>query len=158
MKIVKRIGQGILVIAILLAVAYPFRRDPIGPLAGKAVTGERVAKTPDDWSFTDEHMLFAVEVRPDDPHSVTTIGFVHDGAMHIPAMNGSEKDWPAMVLTDPRVQVKVGDKVYPGVATRVTDEAERDALIASAAKKYAQLAEREEPPADVWVFRIGPVE
>lgn len=157
MKILKRIGQAILVIAILLAIAYPFRRDPIGPLAGKALTGERMTQTPDDWGFSDEHMQFAVEVRPEDPHSVTTIGFVHDGALHIPAMNGSEKVWPGIAVADPRVHVKIGERVYPGLATRVTEEKQFEAVLASAAKKYPQFDEPGDRPPDLWIFRIDPL-
>jgi hypothetical protein len=157
MKILKRIGQAILVIAILLAIAYTFRRDPIGPLAGKALTGERMTQTPDDWGFSDEHMQFAVEVRPEDPHSVTTIGFVHDGALHIPAMNGSEKVWPGIAVADPRVQVKIGERVYPGLATRVTEEKQFEAVLASAAQKYPQFDEPGDRPPDLWVFRIEPI-
>ncbi len=152
MTILKRIGQVLLAIVVLAAIAYPFRRDPIGPLAGKQLTGTEAA-APDDWSFTDEHMLVALEVRPGDPHSITTLCFVHDGALHVPAQAGSEKQWTQMVLDDPRVRVKVGDAIYPGRATRIVDETERPALIASAARKYERLAGGEPPP-DVWVFRI----
>lgn len=153
MLILKRISQAILVIAILLAVAYTFRRDPIGPLAGKALTGERMTQTPDDWGFSGERQL-AVEVRPEDPHSVTTTGFMLDGALHIPAMNGSEKDWPSIAVADPRVHVKIGERVYPGLATRVTEEKQFEAILASAAKKYPRFEDR---PPDLWIFRIEPL-
>ena len=156
MKIIKRLGQVILVIIVLLAAVYPFRRDPIGPLAGKQVTGDRVPFSPDDWSFTNEHFTVALEVRPDDPHSITTICFVHEGKLYIPAQGGTEKQWTQIVLLDPRVHVKVGGRVYPGLARRVTDEAMQASLIESAAKKYDRLAGRDEPPPDVWVFRIDP--
>ena len=57
-----------------------------------------------------------------------------------------------------RVHVKVGERVYPGLAKRVTDESQREALMASAAAKYSQLADRvTDPPPDVWVFRIDPI-
>ncbi len=154
MKIIKRIAQLLLVIAALAAIAYPFRRDPIGPLAGKEVTGERVPFSPEDWTFTNEHFTVAVEVRPEDPHSITTVCFVSEGKLYIPAQNGSEKEWTQMVLADPRVRVKVGDRVYPGLAKRVTDTKQIETLTHAAAKKYTQLADRSEPPPDVWVFRI----
>lgn len=159
MTILKRLGQALVAILILAAIAYPFRRDPIGPLAGKELSGEVAAETPSDWGFTDEHMTIAVEVRPEDPHSITTICFVHEGALYVPAQGGSDKEWTQMVLADPRVRLKIGDRIYPAKATRIADESQREAMIASASKKYAQLAaaqEGENPPEDVWVFRIDP--
>jgi len=155
--ILKRIGQGLLVLVVLVVVAYPFRRDPIGPVAGRALTGERIATSPDDWSFTDQHNTVSVEVRPDDPHSVTTVCFVHEGTLHIPAMNGSTKEWPQMVLADPRVHIKIDDRIYPGLAHRVLDEAQLEPMRESISKKYDQFGDPSEPiPPDVWIFRIDP--
>ncbi len=156
-KILKRIGQVLLVLLVLTAVAYAFRRDPIGPIAGKQLSGEEAPAWSGDWSFSDAHDLVALEVRPDDPHSVTTICFLHEGALYVPSMGGSEKAWPQMVLADPRVRIKVGDTIYPARAIRVTDETQHQALLASAAKKYPRLAaEAGELPPDLWVFRIDP--
>jgi hypothetical protein len=157
--ILKRLAQVLVAILILAAVVYPFRRDPIGPLAGKRLTGEVASETPADWSFSDAHMTIAVEVRPDDPHSITTICFVHEGTLYVPAQGGSEKEWTQMVLADPRVRLKIGERIYPARATRITDESQREAMIASAAGKYERLAAAqagENPPEDVWVFRIDP--
>ena len=72
-----------------------------------------------DWSFSDEYTPIAVEVRPDEPHSVTTFAFLHEGSLHVPAMNGSEKEWPGIVLRDDRVRLKLGDNVYPVKLVRV---------------------------------------
>ena len=157
MKILKRLGIGLLVLLVLAAVAYPFRRDPIGPIAGRALTGERMSFTPDDWRFTEKHMTIAVEVRPDDPHSVTTVCFVHDGALHIPAMNGSTKEWPQMVVEDPRIAIKIDGRVFPALAHRVLDP-DVEPYRESIGKKYEQFADRSQPmPEDVWVFRLDPV-
>ena len=155
MKILKIIGGVLAVVIVLGAIAYPLRRDPIAMLAGKELTGTEAAY-PSDWTFSDEVNLCAVEVRPDDPHSVTTICFVHDGVLHVPAQSGSDKAWTGMVLDDPRVRVKVGDTIYPARAVRVVLD-DLAPIIASAAAKYSQMADRAaEPPPDVWLFRIEP--
>lgn len=157
MKVLKRVGQVLLVLVVVAAVAYAFRRDPIGPVAGKQLSGEEAPAWPGDWEFTDEYDLVALEVRPDDPHSVTTICFLHEGALYVPSQGGGEKAWPQMVLADPRVRIKVGDTIYRARATRITDDAQRQALLASAAKKYPRIAAADaEVPPDVWVFRIDP--
>ncbi len=155
MKFLKILGGVIAAIVVLAAIAYPFRRDPIQMLAGKELTGAEAAY-PSDWSFSDETPLCAVEVRPEDPHSVTTVCFVHDGVLHVPAQDGSKKAWTAMVLDDPRVRVKVGDTLYPARAVRVVVD-DVTPILESAAAKYSQMADREPPP-DVWLFRIEPRE
>ena len=154
-KIAKITGVALLVIALILSVAYPFRTDPIAMLAGKRVSGEE-QPYPNDWLFSNEHMTVAVESRPDDPHSVTTICIVHNGTLYIPAQSGSTKKWPQYVLNDPRVRIKIGDKVYPVKATREL-ELSVDEIVSSGAAKYPRFAEMEpeDRPTDVWLFRIS---
>ena len=158
MKFLRILGGVIGIVVILAALLYPFRRDPIQMLAGKELTGSE-APYPEDWVFSDAHELIAVEVRPDDPHSVTTICFVHDGVLHVPAANGSEKEWPSMALDDPRVRVKIGGTIFPGRAVRVVVD-DPAPYFASLAKKYAERGGDgfAEPPPDVWIFRIEPRE
>ncbi|MBW2242852.1 MAG: hypothetical protein JRH01_12785 [Deltaproteobacteria bacterium] len=157
MTILKRIGQVFLVVAALAAVAYLFRSDPIGPIAGKQLSGPEVSGWPTSWSFSDEHDLIAIELRPDDPHSVTVICFVYNDVLYVPSQGAAEKDWPQMALADSRVRLKIGDAIFRARATRVTDESERPAMFTAAAKKYPRLAESEsELPPDLWLFRIDP--
>jgi len=155
MKILKAIGGTLLCLVLLAAILYPFRRDPIGMLAGRQLTGPEAAY-PESWDFSDAFQTIAVEVRPDDPHSVTTICFVHEGALYVPSLNAPEKEWPAMVVADARVRLKIGGKVYPASARREEPD-DRTPYLESAAKKYPQLADRvDPPPPDLWLFRIGP--
>jgi hypothetical protein len=160
-RILKRIGAVLAGLIVLVAIAYPFRGDPIGPISGKRLSGEVVPGPVTDWAFSDEHGLIAVEVRPEDPHSVTTVCFRHDGAFYIPAQNGAEKTWTAYAIADPRVRLKIGDRIYLATATRVDQPADVEALIASARKKYPQLpdggdAESAERRDGIWLFRIDP--
>lgn len=156
LRILKWLGIVVCGILVLAAVAYPFRRDPIGPIAGKRLTGEVASAT--DWAFTDGHMLVKVETRPDDPHSVTTLCFTHEGSLYVPAMDGAGKTWTRYVIEDPRVRIKVGDRIYAGRATRITDPSMGEPLFSAAAAKYPRIAERrgdETPDLErIWVFRI----
>jgi hypothetical protein len=155
-KVLRILAGVLLALAIGAGLAYSQRTDPIGPVAGRALSGAEAAYPP-DWGFSDAHMTIAVEARPEDPHSVTTLCFLHEGALYVPAMNGSEKEWTQMVVADGRVRLKIGDRVYPALAERVPD-ADFAAFLPSAAGKYSSLAEADEPPPDVWLFRIGPRE
>ncbi len=156
MKILRILVRALAALLVVAALAWFFRSNPIGPISGRQLTGTE-ASYPADWSFSDAHPTIAVEVRPDDPHSVTTICFVHDGALYVPAQGGSNKEWTQIVLADSRVRLKVGDLIYAATATRIT-EFEPAVVMASAAKKYTEMADRmgEDIPEDIWLFRIGP--
>jgi hypothetical protein len=154
-KILRILGTVLLALAVLAGLAWLLRSDPVGPISGRALRGEEAAY-PDDWRFSDAHTTIALEARPDDPHSVTTICFVHEGVLHVPAQGGSGKRWTHYVVEDPRVRLKVGDTVYPARAIRVED-ADPTVYLASAARKYPQVAEAgDELPEDIWLFRIEP--
>ncbi len=155
-KFLKIVSHATLTLLFVLYIAYQFRTDPIGILAGKKVTGEEVSY-PADWSFSDEHMLIAVESRPGNPHSVTTVCFVHEGDLYVPAREGSTKDWPSYVLADNRVRLKIGEKIYPAAMERVTAMTLVD-MGPSLAKKYPQFADAtpEDIPPDTWLFKVIP--
>ena len=155
MKILKWTGAGLGAVVIVAGVLYLLRSDPIYMISGKGLSGDELPY-PADWSMCNDHPTIAVEARMDDPHSVTTICFVHEGDLIVPAMNGSEKQWPAMVVRDPRIRVKIGDAVYPARADRLMDVSMPD-LFPSMAAKYPQIAERDpaDAPQDVWLFRVS---
>ncbi len=155
MKLLKWTAGVLGSLVILAGALYVFRTDPIFMVSGKRLSGEELPY-PSDWSACNDHQTVAVETRVDDPHSVTTICFVHDGDLVIPAMSGSEKEWPAHVVRDPRVRVKIGDHVYPARAERMT-EVSLDDLVESVAAKYPRIADRDpaDAPQDVWLFRIS---
>ena len=148
------------VVVILAAVAgtlYARRTNPIQFISGRQLTGEVVSEPVSDWSFAKDVQLVAIETRPAAPYSVTTWCFVHEGKLYIPASAASTKAWTHFAAADPRVRVKIGDKIYPGVATRVTDEALREPLREIARAKYqlpAQMPANMGSPSDVWLFRI----
>ena len=155
-RILKISGILLLSLAILLAVAYPFRRDPIAMLAGKELTGEEKAY-PASWEFSRQYQLIAVESRPEDPHSVTTVSLLIDGELHIPAMRAPTKEWPGIVRKDPRVRIKIGDHIYPAQLTLVSDNAGVE-YARQFQEKFEEMG-REPPaerPADVWLFKVSP--
>jgi hypothetical protein len=154
MRILRIIGLVALTLLLVAGLSWLMRGDPIGPMSGRMLSGEE-APYPEDWSFTREHMTISVEARPDDPHSVTTICFEMDGHLYVPAQNGGKKRWTQFVTADPRVRLKIGDRVYPASAVRVPLK-DRSQFLEAAGAKYPQLAESAEEPEDVWLFRIGP--
>jgi hypothetical protein len=165
MRILKR---GLLAVAVLLALgaaAYPFRTDPIGMLPGKSLSGAEEA-WPASWAFSDEIPYAAIEVRPDDPYSVKTSCFTHEGSLYVPAGRGASKTWTRLVGDDPRVRVKLGERVFRGRATRITDPDQRRTVFSSAPGKFRRSGGAERLVAAVeagpeaggldgiWLFRI----
>jgi hypothetical protein len=158
MKIVRYIGIALAALLALAIVGAGIARlvinGPIGPLAGGQLDGsERPA--PADWNFTNEYQTIAVEVQPDDPHSVTVVCFVSDGELYVPARDAAEKDWPQMALADGRARIRVGEDLYPVRLVRVEDDSERERVFLAAGEKYPRLAEQSggQIPNGVWLFR-----
>ena len=155
MKLLKILLTILAATLLVAAIVYITRTDPIAIVAGKRLSGNE-SPYPSDWSFSNDYMTIAIESRPQDPHSVTTLAIVHQGALYIPAQSGSTKAWTHYVLDEPRVRLKIGDTVYLARADRVLDLPLAD-LMASAAIKYPQFAGRDldDPPPDTWLFRIS---
>ena len=156
LRILKGLGIAIVALAAIGAGLWTVRSDPWGPISGRALRGEIVTEPVRDWSFTDEHMTIAVETRPANPHSVTTVCFTHEGDLYVPAQSASGKSWPHFAVSDPHVRLKIGDRVYPAKATRVVDDSLSEALTAAARDKYDFPAPADGDPAfeDVWVFKV----
>ena len=107
------------------------------------------------WRCRNGNCVVEIWPRPAAPHSVRLFGVSHEGALYVPAQGGAGKDWPHFAVSDPRVRVKIGDKIYPARATRVSDPELRPILIAAAAEKYDfELPQEPDGLDDVWVFRI----
>ena len=149
------------VVGVLLTLAagvvYARRSDPIAFVAGRELTGNVVTTRVEDWSFAKDVPTVAIETRPAAPYSVTTWCFVHEGKLYIPASSGASKSWTHFAVSDPNVRVKIGDDVYPGLASRVTDPALREPLRRIAREKYelpAQMPAGMGSADEVWLFQI----
>ena len=156
-KILRGLGFTVVALAAIAALLYATRSNPVGPISGRALSGELASTLITDWSFTDEHSLIAFETRPAAPHSVTTICFTHEGVLYVPAQGGSAKSWPHYAVSNPSARILVGDKIYPVRATRVRDESLIPTMLAAAAAKYDFIANAGEVPEDIWLFRIDSV-
>jgi hypothetical protein len=153
-RVVRWIGALLLLLVVVAGTLYARRTNPIGPIAGRQLAGEVVAEPVSDWSFAKDERTIAIETRPASPYSVTTWSFVYEGQLYVPASAGSTKSWTHYAAADPRVRVKIGDKIYPGIATRVTDASLREPLREVARTKYDLAQFGNAGPSDVWLFRI----
>ena len=131
-------------LAALVLLACALACEPEGRRPGLWLRGESVHTAVDDWSFSDSFREIAVETRTWYllPHSVTTACAANDGHLYVPSVYGSDakfpeaRFWHRNVARDPRVRVKVGDRVYDRNAVLVTDPEEQAAALAAFAAKY----------------------
>ena len=118
--------------------------EPEGRRPGLWLRGEPVHTAISDWSFSDGFREIAVETRTWYllPHSVTTACAASGGRLYVPSVYGSDAQYPDArfwnrnVARDPRVRVKIGDRVYDRNAVLVTDPDERTAALAAFGRKY----------------------
>ena len=112
---------------------------------GLWLKGEVVTTPVTDWSFVDkvEHpgrslntVLVETHTPYFIPHSVRTMPFVRDGRLYIRSHQDrmdvpfpNDKSWTANVSRDPRVRIKIGDKLYLATMVLVADRAQAIALL-----------------------------
>jgi len=147
-KILKGIAVGFALLMVTLLVLYLNRSDPFGTIPGKRLRGEEVTESIDDWSFASQFRRVNVEVRPSDPYSVNAGYFVHERALYV---SSSKSHWAQLMLQNPNVRVRVGDKLYRVRATRM-----EGASLEQAQKAYSEKNPRRTPEqvAERWFFRM----
>ena len=139
------------VVALLLALGCgPLVMVPGGELSGT------VKPVPVDWSFTDSVETVQLETRPDDPYSVNVWGVAASGGFYIASGRGESAAWAKHISADPRVRLRVGEDVYELSAVRTTDEAEMNAFLEAAKKKYEDFEPDEEQRQEAILFRLEP--
>src|SRR5579862_5521080 len=107
---------------------------------GLWLKGDLVTTPVTDWSFVEQiphpgrslnTVLIETRTPYYIPHSVRTMPTVRNGVLfirsHQDRMNvpfPNDKSWTADVARDPRVRIKIGDKLYEATLVLVTDRAE----------------------------------
>src|ERR1700733_4296794 len=109
--------------------------NPKGPRPGLWLSW-MIAKTAvADWSFSDQYPMVQVQTRPwyIVPHSVTIFCASYENRLYLQALG---KTWKEYVLHDPRVRIKIADRLYDGTAVPITDQQEYWGVAQSMKKKY----------------------
>ena len=121
---------------------------PCGPIAGGALSGNRVEGRVDDWSFVNRVGTCAVEVRPDSPHSVTVNCMAWRGQLFVSCSQCDGKRWSGFALENPSGRILIGDDLYDVSLRRVEDPAKLDSVWRARAAKLGN--DQSEPRADGW--------
>lgn len=109
---------------------------PMGETPGLQLGGS-AAGTPESFAFVQESELIQLEARGLLlPRVVNIWGVGFDDALYVWSDPGS--GWSERVAKRPdRVRVRVGDKVYEVIASKVVDDAERERVGEAFQAKYA---------------------
>jgi hypothetical protein len=131
----------VLAVLVLLFVAYArvFGFDPGPWRPGLWVRGEVVTTFPTDWTFSKDvpgnNVLQTHDwLVPGLAFSITCARFVHGGHFYIGSGYATGikmpagRHWNKDIVADPRVRVRVGNKLYDGKLVYVTDPQEHDAV------------------------------
>ncbi len=117
--------------------------EPQGRRPGLWLSGELVETPVTDWSFTDEIPEIFVETRTwyGIHHSVTTVCVAHGGTLYVPSVyfEGGEfpdaRFWNRNVVRDPRVRLKIGERIYEREAVLVEDPVEWNVVLEAFGRK-----------------------
>lgn len=126
------------------------------------VTGDSISTPVTDWSFTDAAQTILVETRTWYliPHLVRTFIARNDSQLYLfseyfaPAPGQPDlrdhfpeaRFWNRMVVRDPRIKVKIGNRVFKMRAYAITDENEKAAARQAFFSKYPDVGKQEELP------------
>jgi len=146
----------VLALAVLRVVGLaPKERRP-----GLWLTGELVTTPVADWTFTDAYANIFLQTRSWYllPHSVTVTCTSLDGQLYLTSIYRAglqfprDRLWNRNVMRDPRVRLKIGERLYDRTLALVQDPVERAAVLEAKAKKYPGL--KTPPGGSVFVFRV----
>jgi hypothetical protein len=155
MRVLRWIGIGIGVLLFGVAVLFGVARffdGPLGPIPGGPLRGEASAEDPTNWAFAGGDATLELQVG----ERSRTVWFVtYQSVLYVAAAEAARKQWPAEVLEDPRVRLRVAGRIFDRKLVRVDDEALRDAVGKTFETRY-QTTISPEAKARVWVFRVDP--
>ncbi|MDA1077158.1 MAG: hypothetical protein O3A63_20790 [Proteobacteria bacterium] len=140
----------LLVLGISAGAMY-FFYCPCDRLPGGWLLGEEVSTPINDWSFANEAGLCQVQVATPLPHSINLNCMSADGVLYLSCMGCADKTWSNAAIERPNGRIRIGERVYAVVFTRVTDQAVLDRAWRARATKTGSDNKR---PEHWWSFEV----
>lgn len=141
-------------LALALASLALVSAGPCGPIPGGALDGTLVTQPVADWTFVDDVPRCAVEVRVDDPHSVTVNCMSMDERLYVSCSICESKRWSGWAVSMPEGRIAIGERVYPVSFRRVLDDRELDRVWLARARKLGET-EPGPRPDGWWTFELS---
>lgn len=149
------ICMAVLLVVLRITGFGPHRRIP-----GLWLNGTLVTTPVTDWSFAARHPTLEIQTRTWYllPHSVTTscieymdqlyVGSIYEAGLVYP----HGRSWNENVARDPRVRIKIGDRLYDGTLVHITDQAFVAAVLEAEQKKSRGF--RVQPNGSLQLFHL----
>ena len=162
-KNLKIAGIGlILVLAIALASLRIVGFEPRDGRPGLWLAGELVTEPVTDWDFTNQfgEIFLQTSTTYGIPHSVTVWGAVYDGDFYLfSSYRGGgnfpdKRAWNRNVLRDPRVRLKIGDRLFDQTLRHIDNERIRTPVYQAFVDKYPDW--RSPGQENVHIFLVEP--
>ena len=164
-----RIVGGLLVVLLLglaaLLVGARFADGPVAIVAGGPFrSGELVSGPEPDWSFVRDVREVEFQLL-DPPRSRTTWILDHDGKAYIPCGYMTTwwgriwKQWPIEAEKDPRILLRIGDKLYERTLVRIEEGPEVAPLLAQLGEKYvggSEIPVEAVTLGNLWLYELAP--
>jgi hypothetical protein len=155
-----------IVVACLILVLVIFRITGFGPhgrTPGLWLNGTVVRTPVADWSFAAKYRTLEIQTRSPYllPHSVTTACISYDGQLYVGSIYDAGlqyprgRVWNEYVSRDPRVRIKIGDRLYDGTLVHLTDPVLVDTVLKAEQAKFAGF--RVPPNGSLQLFHFIPV-
>ncbi len=165
---VRIVGGLIALLLLLIGILFVAARSSDGPLAlmagGPFTSGELVTGPEPDWSAVRD--VQEVEFQLLEPaRSRTTWILYHDGKAYIPSGYMTTwwgklwKQWPHEAEKDPRILLRVGDKLYERKLVRIQDGPAVAPLLAELSRKYVKgtdIPSEAVTSGYLWLFELAP--
>ena len=152
-KLLVLVGAAALAAA-LVAVAARFSDGPIGPFPGGALSGTVDPDPSPDWHAVGTTV--ELEIRPEDPWSLRTYAIPYGRELYVPSFQAERRRWVPVALADPRVRVRVADRLYERRLERVDDPTTRARLVELMAQLHGWDPDGIAGRDTTWYFRLAP--
>lgn len=127
---------------------------PIGPFAGGPFQQAASSELPMDLEPLDAEEI-QLQIPSDPPYTITTHGFVIDGALYAGADFAFPfKRWVHIVQKDPAVLVRIDGRLFRCRAVRIRDPAASRRLLEEVSRQRG--VQTDDWLTDVWFFRMEP--
>jgi hypothetical protein len=129
-----------------LACGGPFVLLPGGELAGQ------VEHVPAEWSVLDDISTVQIETNPEDPYSVNIWAAAVGSSLYLHA-GGNRTTWVEHLEVNPNIRVRIDDKIYEMIGSRVSGEDEYATFSDAYEIKYG-IRPRNENIDEIYVIRL----
>lgn len=147
------LGAAVVAIALVAGLAR-FADGPIGPFPGGALGGSLDSNPRPDWSAAGATV--ELQIRPERPWSLQAYAIPHRGELYVPSFYAARRRWVPVALADPRVVVRLGDRLYERRLERVDDPARRAELIDAMAARHGYDPNGIVASDATWYFHLAP--